>query len=276
MAKILDGKSVSKKWREEIKQLIKEKGIRPVLWVILAGDDPASQVYVRNKVKAGESIGVKVEVKKPGSEAELFEVISEANSSEDVDGLIVQLPLPDGYDRNGVIEAISPEKDVDGLTSKNLGLLFKGIPGFVPCTPLGIMKLLDEYSIDLEGKRVLVIGRSELVGKPLSALLLSRNATVSIAHSKTRDLPDLVKESDAVFVAVGRSNFLKKEWVKDGAIVVDVGINRVGDRLVGDVSPDVAEVASFITPVPGGVGPMTVSALMYNTYLAALNRRKLS
>ncbi len=269
---VLDGREVSKKWREEIASLIRSRSLNPLLWVIFAGNNPASEIYVRNKVRAGESTGIRVEVKRPSSQEEILAFLENARTRDDVNGVIVQLPLPEGVDRNYVVESIPPDKDVDGLTSLNLGLLFKGMPRFIPCTPLGIMKLLEAYGIEVRGKRAVVIGRSELVGKPLAALLLNSDATVTVAHSKTENLPELVREAELVFVAVGKPHFLKKEWVREGAVVVDIGINKVGDNLVGDVSPEVFEVASYITPVPGGVGPMTVSALMYNTYLSALSK----
>ncbi len=279
-AKIIDGKAISKKVKEELKvevQKLKEKGIVPKLTVILVGDDPASQVYVRNKEKSAAQVGIDSEtIRLPAetSENELLDLIKKLNDDPKVDGILVQLPLPDHISKDLVIETISPEKDADGFHPYNLGRLLAGIPSVIPCTPNGIMRMIDEIGFDLKGKNAVVIGRSVIVGKPVAQLLLSRHATVTTCHSKTRDLAFFTKNADVLVVAVGRPEMIDGSMIKEGAVVIDVGINRKEDgKLVGDVHFDSAkEVASWITPVPGGVGPMTVAMLLYNTvYLAKLH-----
>ncbi len=263
--------------------LIKDHNFKPGLAVVLVGDNPASEVYVRNKVKQTEKAGmVSIEHRLPDStsESELIELVNSLNNDEDIDGILVQLPLPNHIDENSIINAISPSKDVDGFSIPNVGLLSTSGEGLIPCTPLGCLLLLKDYLGNLAGKTAVIVGRSNIVGKPMAQLLIKENCTVTIAHSKTIGLPDVCKDADILVAAVGRPKFVKAEWIKKGAVVIDVGINRlpaVGDKkskLVGDVDfESVSKVCSAITPVPGGVGPMTIACLLRNTVTAACKRR---
>jgi methylenetetrahydrofolate dehydrogenase (NADP+)/methenyltetrahydrofolate cyclohydrolase len=247
--------------------------------VVLAGDDPASAVYVRNKEKAANEVGIRGAVHRlPASvsEAELLELVEQLNHDETVDGILVQLPLPHGLAADRIVERIEPRKDVDGLHPVNIGALWSGKAGLVPCTPLGCLRLLDEEKVPLEGARALIIGRSNLVGKPLGALLLARNATVTLAHSRTRDLAERCREAELLIAAVGSPGLVRGSWIRPGAVVLDVGTSRLeSGKLAGDVDFAAAEaVASAITPVPGGVGPMTIAMLLENTVRAATQRLK--
>jgi methylenetetrahydrofolate dehydrogenase (NADP+)/methenyltetrahydrofolate cyclohydrolase len=277
-AQVLDGKAISEKVRNEVAARVaafeKKNGRKPGLEVVLVGDDPASHVYVRNKETASTKVGMRGAVHRmPAdlSQDQLEALVAELNRRDDVDGILVQLPLPAHFDTARVIERIHPSKDVDGLTTLNAGLLASGLAGLRPCTPAGCMRLLAEAGCDPEGKRAVVIGRSNLVGKPIAQLLLAKNATVTLAHSKTRDLASVVGEADIVIAAVGRLALVKGAWIKPGAVVIDVGTNRGPDgKLAGDVEyAAAAERASWITPVPGGVGPMTIAMLLSNTVDAA-------
>lgn len=280
---IIDGKSVSAKVRENIKNEVlnlKKSGITPTLAVILVGEDKASQTYVASKEKACQAceIGsVMHRLSKETTQSELLALIEVLNLDDSIDGILVQLPLPSHIDTNKVLEAIDPAKDVDGFHAVNVGKLSSGLDGFVPCTPLGIMELLKEYNVNLQGISAVVIGRSNIVGKPMANLLLNAGATITVAHSKTQNLAEVVKRAKLIVVAVGRPNFLKENMVSDGAIVIDVGINRLDSgKLVGDVDFDgVAPKCSLIAPVPGGVGPMTIAMLLSNT-LKSAKQRKLS
>lgn len=272
--KIIDGKLVSANIREKIKEktkAIKDKYSKvPGLAAVLVGEDPASQIYVRNKRKSCEDVGIYSEEHKlpeSTSQDELLELISKLNNDEKINGILVQLPLPSHIDDSKILNSVSPDKDVDGFHPINAGYLFEGKPKFIPCTPHGIIKMLEFYNIDIEGKNAVVLGRSNIVGKPAAILLLQKNATVTICHSRTKDLEDVLKKADIVVAAIGRAHFVKKEMVKEGAVVIDVGINRLDTgKLAGDVDFDaVKEISSFITPVPGGVGPMTITMLLWNT-----------
>lgn len=280
-ARLIDGKSIALRFREtiadEVRVLERTLGRPPGLAVIRVGDDPASEVYVRNKRKAAEKAGVRAwEYALPGDTAreELLERIAGLNEDVDVDGILVQLPLPSHLDEDEIVGAVAVDKDVDGFHSVNVGRLWQNRPGLVPCTPLGVMRLLEEIDVVPAGKRAVIIGRSQIVGKPMAGLLLNADATVTICHSRTADLPGVCREADIVVAAVGRPHFVKRDWIKPGAVVIDVGINRLSDgRLVGDVDFDaVREVAGYITPVPGGVGPMTIAMLLANTLQAARAR----
>jgi len=278
-ANILDGKAIAAKVREQVRQEVEElkkKGVHPGLAVILVGENPASQVYVRNKEKACEDVGIKsIGHRLPASisQEELLSLIRQLNQDPQVHGILVQLPLPDHIDQKAVIDTIAPEKDVDGFGATNMGNILIGdySKAFLPCTPYGCMVLLEEAGIDPAGKKAVVVGRSNIVGKPVAVLLLNKNATVTICHSKTPDLAAETRQGDILIVAVGRPEMITGDMIKEGAAVIDVGINRLPDgRLVGDVHFDSAkEKASWITPVPGGVGPMTVAMLMKNTLEAA-------
>ncbi len=282
MANILDGKWVAASIRQELQAQVgayqQEHQKRPGLEVVLVGDDPASHVYVRNKERACAQAGIFSEtVNLPAESATetVIEVVDRANRDASIHGILVQMPLPPQIDTQAVLSAISPKKDVDGLTSQNLGHLAQGKPGLFPCTPRGVIALLDYYGIVLTGRRALVVGRSMLVGKPLSLLLLARDATVTMAHSRSRDLDQLVAEAEILVAAVGRPQMIRGEWIKNGAVVVDVGINRTPDGLVGDVAyQEAVSRAEWITPVPGGVGPMTIAMLLDNTWLAFLNQER--
>lgn len=280
-AQIIDGKLISSQIKDELKEktaLLKEKGIEVTLAVILVGEDPASQVYVRNKKKACEYIGFRslsYELPTDTTQDELLKLIDELNGRGDVDGILVQMPLPKHIDEKTVINAISPSKDVDGFHPMNVGALCIGEKGFVSCTPAGVIQLLKrgcDGKIDIAGKECVIVGRSNIVGKPMSLLMLRENATVTIAHSRTKNLEEVCKRADILIAAVGKAGMITKDHVKEGAVVIDVGINRNEDgKLCGDVKFDeVSEIASAITPVPGGVGPMTIAMLMNNCYEAAL------
>jgi len=279
VAKILDGKNLAKKIQSRlqiaIQEKIAEKKRPPGLAVLMIGDNPASAVYVRNKEKSCQKIGMKSFGKHFPSDItqeELEAVIEELNNDTSVDGILVQLPLPDHFDSVALLHTIAPEKDVDGLHPINLGKLVRGEKGLRSCTPAGVMEILTEYNIDLVGKKVVVVGRSILVGKPLALMLLEKNATVTIAHSKTLNLPEVTKEADILIAAVGKPEMITADMVKPNAVVIDVGINRLETpdgkgRLVGDVAfYEVKEIASYITPEPGGGGPMSIAILLQNTY----------
>ena len=276
---LIDGKALAAKMQgklaEKTAQLKEEKGIVPGLVVILVGEDPASQVYVRNKERSALAAGFKsqvVRLAETTTEEELLALIETYNQDADWHGILVQLPLPAHIDEEKVLFAISPEKDVDGFHPTNMGKLWSGHAVMVPSTPAGIMEMFKEYQVDLTGKNAVVIGRSNIVGKPMAQLLMDAHATVTIAHSRTKNLAELARQADILVVAIGRGHFVTKEFVKEGAVVIDVGMNRdENGKLIGDVKFDeVAPVASLITPVPGGVGPMTITMLMEQTYEAAL------
>ena len=275
--KILDGKAVSLKVKESVKvraDELKKFGVEPTLAVVLVGEDKASQTYVRAKEKACNEYGIKSvahRLSENTTQNELLALINVLNLDDSIHGILVQLPLPKHIDTNVVLAAIDPRKDVDGFHAVNVGKLVSGLDGFVPCTPLGVMEILKEYGIEVAGLNAVVIGRSNIVGKPMANLLLNASATVTITHSKTKNLKEICKNADLIVAAIGKPFFLKADMVKDGAVVVDVGINRLDDgRLVGDVDFDeVAPKCSYITPVPGGVGPMTIAMLLNNTILAA-------
>lgn len=276
MAEIIDGKAIAAKVREEVAQEVKAlqaQGVTPGLAVVLVGNDAASQVYVRSKEKACAQVGINSVVHRLPEETtqtELLALIRKLNQDPTVHGILVQLPVPKHIDPKVVQMAVSPDKDVDGFHPLNVGRLWANRPGHIPCTPLGIMRLLDESQVELAGKKAVVIGRSDIVGKPMAALLLQRNATVTICHSYTQNVAEECREADIVVVAVGKPGFIKGEWLKPGSTVIDVGINRLPTGLVGDVDfPSAAEVAGKITPVPGGVGPMTIAMLLSNTVQAA-------
>lgn len=274
--KILDGKAVSLKVKESVKvraDELKKFGVEPTLAVVLVGEDKASQTYVRAKEKACNEYGIKSvahRLSENTTQNELLALINVLNLDDSIHGILVQLPLPKHIDTNVVLAAIDPRKDVDGFHAVNVGKLVSGLDGFVPCTPLGVMEILKEYGIDVAGLNAVVIGRSNIVGKPMANLLLNASATVTVTHSKTKNLKEICKNADLIVAAIGKPFFLKADMVKDGAVVVDVGINRLDDgRLVGDVDfEEVAPKCSYITPVPGGVGPMTIAMLLNNTILA--------
>ncbi|MCR1943077.1 bifunctional methylenetetrahydrofolate dehydrogenase/methenyltetrahydrofolate cyclohydrolase [Enterococcus gallinarum] len=277
MGILINGKELAEKMQADLTAetaLLKEQGIVPGLVVLLVGEDKASQTYVRNKELAAARIGIRSKVEHyPESitEEELLSEIDKYNQDPDFHGILVQLPLPKQIDEEKVLLAIRPEKDVDGFHPINLGKLFAGVPDRIPCTPYGIMKMFEAYDIPLEGKNALVIGRSNIVGKPMAHLLLGKNATVTIAHSKTQNLPALARQADILVVAIGRGHFVTKEFVKEGAVVIDVGMNRdEAGKLIGDVKfAEVEPITSYITPVPRGVGPMTITMLMAQTLAAA-------
>jgi len=275
-ARVIDGKAFAAALRARVGDaaavFADAAGRKAGLAVVLVGDDPASAVYVKSKGKAtlaANMASFEHRLLADTAQRDLIALVEQLNADDSVDGILVQLPLPKHIDEQAVVAAIDPAKDVDGLTPVSTGRLALGLEGLVPCTPLGCALLLDDLIGDLSGKSAVVIGRSILVGKPMAQLLLARNATVTIAHSRTADLPDVVRRADVVVAAVGRANMVKLDWVKPGAVVIDVGINRTDTGLVGDVDPSVAEVASALTPVPGGVGPMTIACLLRNTLVAA-------
>ncbi len=301
-ATILDGNRIAAQIRSEVAEEVKrlsEAGVRPGLAVILAGNNAASEIYVRNKVKACEQLGIHSEKLTPPDSVtteELLDMVAELNRRDDIDGILVQLPLPPQVDSKRVLLAVAPEKDVDGFHPVNVGYLSTQRPGLVPCTPAGVIEILKRSQIPIEGRNAVVIGRSDIVGKPVAMLLLNGNATVTVCHSKTRDLPAVARQGDILVAAIGRAGFVTRDFVKPGAAVIDVGINKITDRkefdkffsgdaarqkafaekgstLVGDVDPRVAEVAGAITPVPGGVGPLTIAMLMANTVKACTMRR---
>ena len=272
MAQLIDGKLISQQIKDELKEEVaqfKAEGIDICLAVIQVGSDPASSVYVRNKKKACAYIGVEsrsYELPEETSEEELIKLVEELNADESVNGILVQLPVPDHIDEDKIIRTISPDKDVDGFHPESVGRLCIGEPGFVSCTPAGIIQLLKRSGIKMEGKHCVIIGRSNIVGKPMALLMLRENATVTIAHSKTQNLPELCKTADILIVAIGKPQFITADYIKEGAVVIDVGIHRdENNKLCGDVRYDeVAPHTSAITPVPGGVGPMTIAMLMHN------------
>lgn len=269
MGKRIDGKAISQMVKDELKERVKQEGIEATLAVIQVGNDPASTVYVGNKKKACEYIGIRslaFELPEETKEEELLELIEELNGREDVNGILVQLPLPAHMDENKVIRTISPKKDVDGFHPQSVGALSIGQPGFVSCTPAGVIQLLKRSGVEIEGKECVIVGRSNIVGKPMALLMLRENATVTICHSRTKDLKEVTKRADILIVAIGKPQFITKEYVKEGAVVIDVGIHRdANNKLCGDVDfADVEPVTSAITPVPGGVGPMTIAMLMNN------------
>ncbi|HEL9636981.1 bifunctional methylenetetrahydrofolate dehydrogenase/methenyltetrahydrofolate cyclohydrolase [Streptococcus suis] len=280
---VIDGKALGIKMQaalaEKTARLKEEKGLVPGLVVILVGENPASQVYVRNKERSALAAGFKSEVVRVPdtiSESDLLDLIERYNQDDEWHGILVQLPLPAHISEEKVLLAIDPDKDVDGFHPTNMGKFWSGHPVMIPSTPAGIMEMFKEYQIDLEGKTALVIGRSNIVGKPMAQLLLDANATVTIAHSRTKNLAELARQADILVVAIGRGHFVTKEFVKPGAVVIDVGMNRdENGKLIGDVKYDeVSEVASYITPVPGGVGPMTITMLMEQTYEACVRSAK--
>lgn len=286
-AELIDGKLVAKGIRKALKPRIsalKEKNVIPGLVAVLVGEDPASSTYVNSKARACEKLGIYSEViRKPASiaQAELEQIVHDLNENDKIHGILVQSPLPDHMDELGVTLAISPSKDVDGFHPHSVGMMLIGRPHLLPCTPHGIIKLMEHYQIDPEGKEVVIIGRSNIVGKPLAAILMQKramaNATVTVAHSRSKDLPSITRRAEILIAAIGKANFVTADMVAEGAVVIDVGVNRIDDdsdprgyRLVGDVDFEaVAAKASYITPVPGGVGPMTIAMLMSNTVLAA-------
>jgi methylenetetrahydrofolate dehydrogenase (NADP+)/methenyltetrahydrofolate cyclohydrolase len=304
-ALILDGNKIAADIRAEVAAEVKSMsaaGVRPGLAVVLVGHHPASEVYVRGKVKTSQEIGIYSEQHTPPESAsteELLALINDLNRRDDIDGILVQLPLPPQVDTKKVLLAVNPEKDVDGFHPMNVGNLSTQRPGLVPCTPAGVMEILKRAAIQVAGKEAVVVGRSDIVGKPVAMLLLNQNATVTVCHSKTHDLPGVCRRADILVAAIGRAGMVTRDYVRPGATVIDVGINKVTDRkefdrffagikkreetflakgstLVGDVHPEVAEVAGAITPVPGGVGPLTIAMLMANTLKAAKMRRATS
>jgi len=281
MAEIIDGKKVSQHIREEVarevEKLKNETGTTPGLAAVLVGDNPASEIYVRNKRKACEQVGIYSEeykLSKETTQKELLSLIDKLNNDKKIHGILVQLPLPEQIDSTKILRSVSPSKDVDGFHPENVGLLVEGNPRFISCTPNGIMKMLDFYNIEIKGKEAVVVGRSNIVGKPTAILLLHRHATVTICHSRTTRLDEVVRRADILVAAIGRPNFITEDMVKEGAVVIDVGINRNKDgKLIGDVDFEkVKGKASYITPVPGGVGPMTIAMLLWNTLESAKMR----
>lgn len=282
MAEILNGKELAKKTRKDLKvevEKLKENNIFPKLAVIMVGDNSASQVYVRNKSKACEKTGIEFEeylFDVTVSEERLLETIEKLNEDETIHGILLQSPLPKHIDANKAFGKISPEKDVDGFNPINVGNLSIGRDCFISCTPLGIVKILEEYQIETEGKEAVILGRSNIVGKPMIQCMLNKNATVTVCHSRTKNIGDIIKRADIVIAAIGKPEFVKADMVKEGAVVIDVGINRLEDgKIVGDVDlENVSKKASYITPVPGGVGPMTIAMLLNNVVKAAKMKLK--
>ena len=299
---MLDGARIAAQIKADLEQQVEKlaaSGIVPGLAVVLAGSDPASEIYVRSKIKACEQLGIKGELLRHADSVttdELVHTVDQLNSREDIDGILVQLPLPAGVDSSKVVAAVSPDKDVDGLHPMNIGNLSAGRPALVPCTPAGIMELLRRCEIPIEGRQAVVVGRSNIVGKPMSMLLLNANATVTVCHSKTRNLREVTRQADILVVAIGRAGFITQDYVKPGAAVIDVGVNQITDRgefarlfagnpqrersfaekgsvVAGDVHRQAAEVAGAMTPVPGGVGPLTIAMLLANTIQACRMRR---
>lgn len=276
-ATIIDGREAAARVRvevaREVEQLVAETGRRPGLATILVGDDPASEIYVRNKRKSSSEVGIADyhrHLPADAQQQEVAAVVEECNQNADISGILLQLPVPEGLDGPALTGMISPDKDVDGLTPISAGRLAQNLPGLRPCTPVGIIELLDSHGVALEGAEAVVVGRSNLVGRPIAALLIHRNATVTVCHSRTRDLPGVCARADVLVAAIGRPRMIGPEHVKPGAVVIDVGINRTEQGLVGDVDFEpVADRASLITPVPGGVGPMTPAMLLRNTVQAA-------
>lgn len=278
MAIIIDGKKISKDIKDELRaqvELLKKKNVEVTLCVIQVGDDPASTIYVRNKKKACEYVGIKslaYELPEETSQKQLIDIIHELNERPDINGILVQLPLPKHIDEDKIIQAISPDKDVDGFHPQSVGRLSIGQKGFVSCTPAGVVQLLKRYNFPIEGKECVIVGRSNIVGKPMAMLMLRENATVTVCHSRTKNLAEITKRADILIVAIGKSKFITREYIKDGAIVIDVGMHRdENNKLSGDVDyDDVLDKVSAITPVPGGVGPMTIAMLMYNCVESAM------
>ena len=270
---LMDGKALAKKMQEQMREQVSAltaEGKTPGLCVILVGEDKASQVYVRNKEKQSEAMGMNsrvVRLPETISEEELLKEVEKQNEDDSMHGILVQLPLPKHIDEQKVLRAIRYEKDVDGFHPMNVGNFFLGNESALPCTPYGIMKILEEYNIDIEGKKAVVIGRSNIVGKPMAIMLLNKNATVTIAHSRTQNLKELAKEADILVAAIGRGHFINADFIKEGAVVIDVGMNRDSNgKLIGDVDTESAKgIAGYITPVPGGVGPMTITMLLQQT-----------
>lgn len=282
MAEIIDGKKISQDIKDEVRDEIMEQGISACLAVIIVGEDPASQVYVKNKKTACEYCGIRslsYELPENTPEKDLTELIEKLNRDDTVDGILVQLPLPKHINEDNIIEAIDPGKDVDGFSRRSVGALSIGTDGFVSCTPAGVIELLKRSGVEIAGKECVIMGRSNIVGKPMAMLMLRENATVTVVHSKTRHIEEICKRADILIVAIGRPRMITEDYVKDGAVVIDVGIHRIdpeknnGKKLCGDVDyEDVEPVASLITPVPGGVGPMTIAMLMKNVLKAAKDR----
>lgn len=273
--KILDGKSLSAKVKDELKGNVNSYFQTPILAVVTIGDDAASEVYVKNKKKACEYVGmsfIHLDYASCVKEEVVIKKIKQLNKDKSVNGIIVQLPIPDNFNVSKIINTIDPAKDVDGLTNTQAGKLIQNEKCLIPCTPKGIMEIFKEYKIDLEGKHVVIVGRSNLVGKPLMLECLNKNATVTMCHSKTKDLKKYTKDADILVVAVGKKYLIDKTMVKKDSVIIDVGINRIDGKLYGDVNPNVEEVCGYVTPVPGGVGPMTVSMLLKNTFEAYKNQ----
>ena len=284
MVEIIDGKKVAehlrKEVREEVKKLKEETDIVPGLAAVLVGNNPASQIYVRNKRRACEEVGIYSEeynLPEDITEGDLLSLVEKLNHDEKIHGILVQLPLSKQINEAKILRTVSPMKDIDGFHPENVSLLVEGNPRFIPCTPYGIIKLLDYYGIEIQGKEAVVVGRSNIVGKPVSLLLLHRHATVTISHSRTRSLAEVTLRADILVAAIGRAKLITEDMVKEGATVIDVGINRLPDgKLSGDVDFErVSEKASYITPVPGGVGPMTIAMLLWNTFSSAKNSQKI-
>ncbi len=279
MSILLDGTKLAKKIRESLKEktqeLIEKYKIKPHLAVVLVGDDPASQTYVKFKERACNQVGFTSTIINKSeniSENELIDLIKQLNEDIDIHGILIQLPLPKHIDAEKVVNLVTPKKDVDGFHNENVAKLCKNQDALVPCTPLGITRILDEYDIDVQGKHCVIIGRSLIVGKPMAQLMLQRNATVTICHSKTNNIKEITKQADILIAAVGRANMVDESYVKDGAVVIDVGVSRVNDKLYGDVLFEkVKDIAAYITPMPGGVGPMTIACLLENTLKCYLN-----
>jgi methylenetetrahydrofolate dehydrogenase (NADP+)/methenyltetrahydrofolate cyclohydrolase len=301
-ATILDGQRIASAIRDEVAAAVRQltaRGVRPGLAAVLVGSDPASEVYVRSKVKACEAMGIfsaKITPPADSSTEHMLELVAQLNAREDIDGILVQLPLPKQIDAKRVLLAVDPAKDVDGFHPMNVGFLSTQRPGLVPCTPLGCMEILKRSGVPVEGRNAVVVGRSDIVGKPMAMLLLNANATVTVCHSKTRDIQSVCRQADILVAAIGKPGYVTKDFLKPGATVIDVGINRITDTaefkkffagnakressfaekgytLIGDVHPEVAEVAGALTPVPNGVGPLTIAMLMSNTVRAAKLRR---
>ena len=282
MAKIIDGKRISQEIKDEVREEIARDNIKASLAVIIVGEDPASKVYVKNKKTACEYCGIRslsYELKAETSEEELVGLIEKLNKDDSVDGILVQLPLPEHINEDNIIEAIDPAKDVDGFSRRSVGALSIGSEGFVSCTPAGVIELLKRSGVEIAGKECVVMGRSNIVGKPMAMLMLRENATVTVVHSKTKHIEEICSRADILIVAIGRPKMITHDYVKDQVVVIDVGIHRVdpetngGSRLCGDVDyEDTEPIASLITPVPGGVGPMTIAMLMKNVLIAARNR----
>lgn len=272
---LIDGKILSAKLRNDLKEKIEQMEVKPGLAVIIVGEDPASQIYVRNKIKACNELGIRsysYELPNNSTQKQLEDLLNTLAMDNQVDGILLQLPLPKHLDEESAMRCIPDEKDVDGFSAKNLGLLTLHKEKLVACTPLGVMKMLESENIEIAGKNAVVLGRSKTVGKPMAMLLLNADATVTVCHSKTKNLKEICKNADILVAAIGKPKFVTEDMVKDGAVVIDVGINRTADgKICGDVDfENVKEKTSYITPVPGGVGPMTITMLMYNAYLASI------